>query len=189
MLYLNQLDYAHVPYFHNTDNGGPPEGRISVKTSGCGLCCACMIVEHLTTHSLSIEDCVRLSESTGANHGIGTDMKILAPVISDMFGLEFSHTTDREEMIRHLQSGGEIIAHVGCKGDKPGLFTKRGHYITVISVDRNEVCILDPSYSETKFETEDRRGRVRINAPFIYCTIDTLMGEIKGNGFYMFKRA
>ena len=52
MLYLNQLDYSHIPYYHNAKNGGPPEGRNNVGTSGCGLCCACMMIEHLTPNHL-----------------------------------------------------------------------------------------------------------------------------------------
>ncbi len=189
MLYLNQLEYGHIKYYHNVDNGGPVEGRDTVRSSGCGLCSLCMIVDHLTLESLSIEECVKMSESSGANHAAGTDMKILGPIIAEKFNLDLKTTTDKAEMIAHLQGGGEIIAHVGNKGEgKPGLFTARGHYITLISVNGDEVCILDPSYKEGKFDTDDRKGKVRVVAPFVYCPVDTLMGEIIKLGFYMFKR-
>ena len=188
MLYLNQREYRHIKYYHNASNGGPGE-RDNVATSGCGLCSACMIIDHLTMESLSIEDCVKLSETSGANHSMGTDMTILGEEICKRYNLEMTTTTDRDEMIKHLQSGGEIIAHVGSKTpNTPSLFTNRGHYITIISVDNDEVCILDPSYTPTKFDVDHRRGKVRICEPFIYCPIDTMMGEIKKKGFYMFKR-
>ena len=58
MLYVNQLEYPHIKYDHNMAHGGPPEGRNSVKTSGCGLCCACMVIDQLTDKTLSVEDCV-----------------------------------------------------------------------------------------------------------------------------------
>ena len=48
MLYINQNDYAHVPYQHDMANGGAPVERRNVGSSGCGLCCSCMVVEHLT---------------------------------------------------------------------------------------------------------------------------------------------
>ncbi|MBQ7076057.1 MAG: hypothetical protein IJM94_04570, partial [Clostridia bacterium] len=66
MLYVNQLEYPHIKYYHNAANGGPEEGRDNVETSGCGLCCACMMVEHLTTGNLALEECVKLSEENGA---------------------------------------------------------------------------------------------------------------------------
>ena len=31
MLYLNQLDYPHIPYRHNMANGGPLEGATRRK--------------------------------------------------------------------------------------------------------------------------------------------------------------
>lgn len=189
MLYLNQLEYSHIKYYHNAAHGGPIEGRDNVGTSGCGLCSLCMIVDHLTTDSLDLEECVRLSEESGANHSFGTDMKILGPIIAERFGLDMDTTTHKSVLIAHLQNGGEAIAHVGNKGEGvPGLFTARGHYVTLISAKNEEICILDPSFKDDKFDTDDRRDKVRIVSPFVYCTVDTLLGEIKGNGFYLFKR-
>ena len=45
MRYLNQLDYRHVPFYHNASGGGVPEDRRNVATSGCGLCSMCMTVD------------------------------------------------------------------------------------------------------------------------------------------------
>lgn len=190
MLYINQLDYPDIPYYHNADNGGPPPGRTSVKTSGCGLCCACMVIEHLTMHKLELTECVKLSEENGANRNIGTSMKVLGKLISEKFDLDFSMTSSKEELISHLQNGGEAIANVAEVEGKTGLFTHRGHYITLISTDGENVCILDPSYKEGKFDEEGRAGRVKVCAPFIYCPVDTLLEETQHRdpGFYLFKR-
>lgn len=191
MLYICQLDYRHIPYVHNTDKGGVPSERQNIATSGCGLCSACMIVDHLTTKTLSLEEAVQLSESNGANRWIGTSMKVLAPILGQQFDLEVAMSSDPEEMVRHLQAGGEIIVHVR-KGDREvGLFTNGGHYMVIVSTDGKEVCILDPGYKEGKFDIEGRRGKVRVDqAPFLYCSIETLMEEVRKDGpaFYMFKR-
>lgn len=40
MLYLNQLDYTHIPYRTKVKKDIPPEQMMrSVRKSGCGLCC------------------------------------------------------------------------------------------------------------------------------------------------------
>lgn len=187
MLYLNQLDYRHIPYNHNVKNGGVPEERRCIATSGCGICSLCMIVDHMTTDSLTIEECISLSENSGANHKLGTDLEILAPIVADKYNLEYSFTTKKEELIHHLMVGGEaVVILTGDHDGKSGLFSHRRHYITLISTDGNKVCILDPSYKEGKFDIPDRQGRVTISEPFIYCEVDELMNE--GELFHLFKR-
>ena len=189
MLYVNQLEYKDIPYQHNMGNGGAPEDRRNVATSGCGLCCACMVVDGLTDKKLEIADCVRLSEENGANLDVGTDMTVLGPIIAEKFGLIYSRTESLEEAIAHLQSGGMIISHVGHPEGQAGLFTMRGHYITLISTDGKEFCILDPSYKEGKFDTPERKGKVNDkNAPYLYCDVNILHGETKGSRYHLFAR-
>ena len=192
MLFICQNEYPHIRYQHNVANGGVPTERQCIATSGCGLCSVCMIVDHLTTKTLELEDAVKLSENNGANRGIGTNMKVLGPIVAEMYGLEMTISRDRDEMVRHLREGGEIIVNVR-RGDRPlGLFTKGGHYMVLLSTDGKDVCLFDPDYSAEKFEIEGRKSKVRTaNAPFLYCSIETLMEEIPQNGdpaFYMFKR-
>lgn len=191
MLYLNQLEYRHLTYNHNVANGGVPEERRCVATSGCGLCSCCMVVDQLTTESLSIEDCVALSENSGANLGIGTDMRVLGPVVAEKFNLDYAESDDRDEAKKWLECGGKVIALV--RGDidgKVGPFSHVGHYITLISIAGDEVCILDPSFKEGKYDEPGREGVARIEFPFIYSKLDTVYenGPSSWSKFYMFKR-
>ena len=183
MKYVNQLEYAHLPYPTKIKKAEVPEEKkkTTVRSSGCGLCCACMTVDLLTDKSLDIEECVRISEECLANHGVGTDMSILGPVIAEKFGLSYSKTNDLGEAIAHLQNGGAIIAHVGIPKDAPiGLFTKSGHYISLISTDGKEFCILDPSWSAEKYKIPERLGRVNEdNYPYLYCDVNTVHSETK----------
>ena len=123
----------------------------------------------------------RIAEECGANHSVGTNMTILAPVIAEKYDLTYTKTNDLDEAIAHLRDGGAIIAHVGIpKGATIGLFTKSGHYISLISTDGKEFCILDPSYSTEKYKIPERIGRVNeSNAPYLYADINTLHSETK----------
>ena len=192
MLYINQNDYSHVPYQHNMANGGAPEGRRNVGTSGCGLCCSCMVVEHLTAHTLSVEECVRLSEDNAANLNPGTSLKVLGPILAEKFGLEVSKSRDVDEMLACLHSGGEVIVNVGSQGEGcKALFTSGKHYMLILAVDGDEVCLLDPGYRPaSNYLKEELKHLVRRDDPLLYCSLDTLMCEVVDCEFYfyMFKR-
>lgn len=183
MKIFKQRDYAHVPYRINAKKEGisEEERQSTVHRAGCGLCCACTMVELLSERSLSIEECVRMSEEHLANHSKGTDMGILAPVVAAHFDLLYTTTNDLDVAIRHLQEGGAIIALMGVpKGAEIGLFTKGGHYISLISTNGKEFCILDPSYSPEKFARPERCGRINVqNAPFLYADVATVDSETK----------
>lgn len=178
MLYLNQLDHRHVPFYHNASGGGVPEDRRNVATSGCGLCSMCMTVDRLTCRELELTDCVKLAEESGANWFFGVDMSILGPVVAEQYGLQYSGTKDPEVVRACLQKGGCVIANVtGDREGHTGLFSKVRHYIVVLSIDGDEVCILDPSYKEGKYEEEGRAGKARVDAPFVYCSLQDLQED------------
>lgn len=171
MEYICQLDYKHIPYETNLDNGGNPENRRSISSSGCGVCSACMVVDLLTDKKLGIEECRDLSYETGANRPhSGTKLDLLGPAVAERFDLVYKPSMDLSEAIACLQAGGKVIARV-----KKGLFTAGSHYVCLVSTDGTDFCILDPSYTPTKFHTLEREGRVDdTKAPFVYCEVNTL---------------
>lgn len=189
MLYLNQNDYGHIPYMHNTDNGGAAPERRNIGTSGCGLCCACMVVDQLTTESLSLEECVRFAQDSGANHIPGCNMNILGPVVAERFGLEYRMTTDSDEMLDWLHRGGKVIVNVRAPAEGPGIFTTTGHYMTLISANGREVCILDPNLKPGKFQKEEEAGIIRVDWPLMYCSAGLLHQEARSKTpYHMFRR-
>ncbi|MBE6883449.1 MAG: hypothetical protein E7487_02460 [Ruminococcaceae bacterium] len=191
MLYINQLDNRHIRYEHNVENGGVPEERRNVATSGCGLCCMCMVVDHLTTQQLTLAECVQLSYQTGANRMVGTRMFLLGPAAAERYGLEYHATGDITKMLEHLRDGGEAIINVGGDHDDHiGLYSHSGHYILALSYDGSELCILDPSYRENKYEEEGRKGKVRVSFPFTYCVPEDIAADTQNREipYYLFKR-
>ena len=84
MQFICQLDYKHIPYETNLDNGGNPENRRNVSSSGCGRCSTYMAVELLTDKTLGVEECRDLAYATGANRPhSGTNMDLLGPAVAE----------------------------------------------------------------------------------------------------------
>ena len=113
MRHINQRKYSYIPYPQCMDRPNDPYGKKgTVRSGGCGLCCACMIVDQLTTQNLSVRECTKLSMAIGANHCDGTDMHMLGPAIAEKFHLDFSKTNDLDEVLYALHNGGKVIALV-----------------------------------------------------------------------------
>ena len=180
MRHINQRRYSYIPYPQCTDHPNDPYGKNgTVRSGGCGLCSTCMVVDQLTTEEFSVRECTELSIATGANHGDGTDMHILGPVVAEKFNLEFSKTNDIGEVLRALHNGGCVIATVTANspGNK-GIFTNGGHYIALMAADENdEITVLDPSWNSKKYKKWVKEGLVREDGTVIYVSPQILHAE------------
>ena len=193
MKYINQLEYEHIPYPTRVkqEEFAPNGYPSTVRSSGCGLCCASMVVDLLTDKTLTIEDSVRLSEECVANHSPGTDLAVLAPALAEKFGLCYKQSNDLEETIAHLKNGGVAVALTVIKeGKKISLFAEYGHYILLVSTDGKDFCILDPYYKLEKFDIPERAGKVDVScAPFLYCDVNVVDGEcLARKKYFLFSR-
>ncbi len=195
MRYINQLEYPHVPYYTRVKVEGltREEMKRNVALSGCGLCCACMAVDHLTDKTLDIEECVRIAEDCVANYAVGTDMNVLGPAVAEKYGLVYTATNDLSALIRHVQAGGVAAALVGIPAEgQIGLFTDGGHYIFLLSTDGEEFCFMDPAYTPDRYTIPERIGRVNFaNAPYLYASVSDVDREAKPKWgkYHMFARA
>ena len=190
MLYLNQIGYPHIPYNHNLEKGGSPLSTIA--SSGCGLCSACMIIDHLVIGgSLGLEECRDLSYACKANMHVGTDMHILGAALAEKYNLDFEMTNDIDKLVDHLKNGGEAILNVTTDENGVGIFTSGGHYIVATAYVNGEIEILDPSYTRAKYTAKHCEGKVRIACPFVYSTPETVASQsvpYRTHPFYLFKR-
>lgn len=192
MLFINQNDYPDMPYPTDTEHPGSDcmvNGNIA--RAGCGICCCCMMVDRLTMQTLTLEECIKMSMDSGANHEPGTDMEILAPIVAEKFDLDLKTSNNTGELIECLQGGGCAILNPG--GDREGyhgLFTRSGHYITAVSYNDGEFLILDPSWSETKFQTPERKGKVREEGCLVYATPEVIIEDTENRRprYFLFTR-
>lgn len=190
MKILNQNDYPNIEYKTNlNDKTSHAYLEGSIESSGCGLCCLIMMIEQLTTDSLSIEEAIKLSYDNEANLKVGTNMRILGPIIAEKYDLSYETTNDEEVMIKHLQNGGCAIINTG--GNREGyksIFCHVGHYILAIGYTNPYVRILDPDYKVSKYDTQntvvDKKG-------ILYATKEVLHQETDNRTpkYYLFNTA
>lgn len=197
MKYINQLDHPHMLYVTRTDPEHPEHEKgksTTIATSGCGLCSAIMVADRLLPfYDFDLYDAIELSYATNANSNLGTNYSRFAPAFAEKLGLKLEFSRDVEDVSNCLRTGGVAVALVSGRSEGQGLFTRGGHYITVIGEEPDgRFAILDPYFKEGKFDEPDRKGKVEIKNDYIVlCDKPTLVNEETRNGsfpYYLFWR-
>lgn len=193
MRYINQLEYPHIPYITRTTLQGEAYEKgqkTTVRTSGCGLCSAIMALDILRPEvEFTVEQAVELSYSVNANATVGTNYYYFAPAFADRFGLKAQASMHLEDLQNCLRTGGVAVVLVrGDRDGKKGLFTKGGHYMTVIGEGPDgRLVILDPSYKEGKFDSPEHKGKVEIKDDvLVLCRPEILEEEVNPNRFHYY---
>ena len=167
--FYNQLEYPHVPYEYNGN------GR-SIKTSGCGICSACMVVENMLGIPCSLEEMVQIAYASGARDDSGTEMSLLAKGVCEKFPLTYEMTNDAGTAMQFLQNGeGMIIANSG--GDREGwtgVFTSGGHFIVLAAAQGRKITVLDPSVRPDKYDAPGREGKVELDGNIAYTDMQVI---------------
>lgn len=184
-MYYNQRDYPHVPY------PAPGYESATVKSGGCGVCCASMIVESLTDWHVPPEKMAPYCIEIGARVSGGTDMGVLAEGLCRDFGLRCSTTNDKREVLTHLKAGGMAIANVG--GDRKnyqGVFSDSGHYLVLCRAFGDQIMIADPYVYAGKYSLPHRKSKVTVQGDFIYASMDTVDRDCENRSprYYLFGR-
>lgn len=168
--YYNQHNYPNVPY------PSPDLPKATVKSGGCGVCCASMIVENLTAHQIGPKLMATYSINKKARISGGTDMNVLAKAICADYELTVKTTNDEAELLNHLKRGGMAIANVGGNhSGYVGVFSDGGHYIVAAGLtDTGQVIVLDPGYYPGKFGKPGRMGKVSVSGNQCICNLSVL---------------
>ena len=149
------------------------------------------MIDRLCVESFPLEDCRDLSVAVGANHVVGTDMQILAPVVAERFHLQLQTTDDLAQMADCLQNGGAAVINVGGNREGyTGTFSDGGHYLVALRESRGEFCLLDPSWTPQKYREAPRCDRVRQRGRFLYTPADILRQDTasRSPAYYLFSR-
>ena len=200
MRYENQRKHPHMLYVTRTslEEKEREYGRTTtMKSSGCGLCAGVMMVDRLLPfYEFSLEDAIQLSYDSDANRVVGTSYIRLGPALAEKFNLRYQMSDKLEDLLNCVRTGGCAVVLVGrgkYDNGERGLFTKGGHYMTVISQEPDgRLAILDPAYEPTRYSDPKWEGLVEVKHDYVVlCDPQILHGETEGKTgpYYLFWRA
>ena len=185
MRYVNQKQYPDIPYITRTSHEGEAYAlgqKTTIASSGCGLCSAIMVLDRLLpSYNFELEDAIALSYEVNANYNAGTSPERFFPAFVKKFGLRYENTANQENLRRCLRTGGVGIVHVRANQTAyKAMFTKSGHYMTVISEEPDGCfAILDPSYVPGKYDQGEDFDKVEIvRDVIVHCPGDVLEKEV-----------
>ena len=181
MKYVNQKAYPDWLYITRTglDEAEREKGKTTtVYSSACDLCSAVMVADRLLPEcDFDLRAALRLSYETNANHRLGTDYLRFAPAFAQLLNLDWAATSDPQEMLECLRTGGVAVALVhGDREGRVGVFSHSGHYVVVLSQERDgRLAILDPAYLPGRYDEEGRKGLVELKYGIVaHCALEVL---------------
>lgn len=154
MYYYNQNDYPSVKY----DRPSTTEIE-TVKTSGCGVCTACIVFNNLAGGELyTVSQMAKFSMDNGARDNSGTNMNTLLNALCKTHpAFSFTTTTSESELVNHIKKGGMAICN---QGDTYNVFSTAGHYVIAYKMVGKNIEILDPQMYDGKYDAYKRPQRI-----------------------------
>ena len=154
---VNQNHFAGLPY---TAPGYP---KATIKSSGCGVCAAVMVVGALQGKHLPVRAMRDLALSCGARVSGGTDMKLLTAELCRRYDLRCQLSNDVQALENHLKAGGVAI----CNTAGRGMFSTGGHYVTALGFVDGKLCLADPGLYAGKYSTTRRKKAVTVSGDLL----------------------
>lgn len=198
MKYICQLDYPHWLYITRTGHEGAEfeKGKTTtVKDSGCGMCGAAMLADQLIPNcDFDLKAAIDLSYAVKGNQKKGTDYNIYGPALAEKLNLKYEPSTDIEDVLHCLRTGGSVICiAAGDRDGREGVFCHGGHVMNVISEEADgRLVILDPSFRPDKYtETPERKEKVEVKYGYlVLCKKEILAEECapKGTPYHLYWR-
>lgn len=152
LYYYNQLNYGN--YSYNKPNGT----SATIKSGGCGVVSATIVFDTLAQKALYTPvTMARFSILKGARTNNGTDeTTLLNALCKANKGFTWRGTRDVDELVKHLQNGGMAICN---QGSAYNVFSTQGHYVVAWRMDGNNIEVVDPSNTKTKYLLYKRPSR------------------------------
>jgi hypothetical protein len=156
----------------------------TIKSSGCGVCSACMIVSNLTDTYIEPPEMAKYSVKNGFRiDGVGTAFA-LYPAIAEKYNLKYSQTNDIYKAVECVRNGGMVVC--STSGGKNKLFSTSGHLFVMSDCIGNDCEFLDPDFYSGKYSTEYRKSRCYTIQNKVYATINEAQKHI--TTFFCFER-
>jgi hypothetical protein len=184
MIYYFQRDYWNVPY--------PAKGyeKATVKSGGCGVVCASMVVKNLLGEVFPPEVSAKFAIEKGARVPGGTDMRKLSDALCDKFPMQCATSNSLDDLLACVKKGGIAIANVGGdRGSYKGVFSDGGHYVVVYGIAGKLLRIADPGLYASKY-AKPYRSMVIVKGNEVQAAPDVLHKDAENRAprYYLYTR-
>ena len=156
----------------------------TIKSSGCGITSAAMIVSNLTDTYVEPPEMAEYSVKNGFRiDGVGTALA-LYPAIAKKYNLKCTKSYDIFKASECVRNGGMVVC--STNGGENKLFSTGGHLFLMTEISGNDCEFVDPENYQGKFSTEYRKKRCYEKNGKIYVNINEAKKHI--SVYYLFER-
>ena len=153
MFFYNQNNYGNVDY-------SKPDGSYAtVKSGGCGVCSALMVLNNLYGREvMTVAQMAKFSQNCGARIMDGTNMTTLMNALCDKYDIKYKATIYDKELLQCLKEGGMAVIN---QGDDYEVFSSAGHFVAGYKLaSADTVIVLDPDLRDGKYQRSPKCERI-----------------------------
>ena len=180
MIKFNQRDtkWANVIY-----SAKEPHTE-TIKSSGCGICSACVVVSNLSDTYIEPPKMAEYSVKKGYRiDGVGTSHS-LYPDIAKMYKLNCTKVCDINKAIECVKKGGMAVC--STSGGENKLFSTGGHLFVMTGYNGQECEFYDTDLYSGKYNTAYRKSRCYLKGDLIYVKPEEAKKHIRT--YFLFER-
>ena len=134
-----------IPLYDQKKYSGVSYGDSNIANCGCGPTAFAMVASYLKGTTITPPDAVSWCGNRYYVSGQGTSWGYFASAASH-FGMgNVVQTSDRNSVLKALSEGHPVIS-----SQKPGLFTRGGHFIVLRGTSGGRILVNDPNDSSSK---------------------------------------
>lgn len=156
----------------------------TIKSSGCGITSAAMIISNLTNSYVEPPEMAEYSIKNGFRiDGVGTALA-LYPAIAKKYNLKCTLSYDIYKAAECVREGGLVVCSTNGGANK--LFSTSGHLFIMSGIYSNDCEFTDPDNYQGKYQSEYRKQRCYEKNGKIYVNINEAKKHI--SVFFLFER-
>lgn len=156
----------------------------TIKSSGCGITTAAMVISNLTDNYIEPPKMAEFSVENGHRiDGVGTSHS-LYPAIAKKYNLKCAESYDIYKAAECVRRGGLVVC--STNGGENKLFSTGGHLFLMSDAIGNDLEFVDPDNYSGKYKTDYRKKRCYEKGGKIYVNINEAKKHI--SVFFLFER-
>lgn len=142
----------------------------TIKSSGCGVCSACVVISNLTNNIIEPPEMARYAVKNGFRiDGVGTAHS-LYPAIAKKYNLKCIQSYDINDAVECVRNGGIVVCSTNGGANK--LFSTGGHLFVMSDCIGNDCEFVDSDNYPGKYQISYRKQRCYEKDGKIYVNIN-----------------